>query len=167
MALIVENGSQVAGANTYAAMDAIRAYALARGVTLGLDSQVETFNSIAIDYLEGKRKDYLGSKVAVTQSLQFPRVDLIIDGFDFPSTSIPNELIRANCQLIVEQSLGINILPTQNNPAIKSESVGPIKTDYAVNPGSVFEPYLSAVDLLLAPLMKSGSGGFGLTFMRV
>ena len=166
MALIVEDGSQVAGANAYAAEAAILAYAVARGVTLD-PFKIPVYNAIAIDYLEGKRKEYAGYKVSQTQALQFPRTGLVIDGYDFPPNSIPIELIKANCQLIIEQSLGVALMPTQNEPLIKSEAVGPIKTEYVVSAGSIFEPWIASVEILLAPLLKAGSGGFGLVFKRV
>jgi len=167
MALIVEDGTQVAGANSYASLDTIKAYAVARGVTLGIDSIITTQVLKAMDYLEGKRKDYQGNKVAVTQSLQFPRINVVIDDFEFPSTSIPSMLIQAECQLVIEQSLGIDFMPTMNEPTIKSETIGPIKTEYAVNPGAIFEPFSYAVNALLEPLFKSGSNAFGVTFLRV
>ncbi len=169
MTLIVEDGSIVANANSYADLDYIKAYALARGATLSIDDAViEQQVAIAMDYIEGKRNEYQGIKVDSTQSLQFPRDYLIIDGFDFDSTSIPKELKNALSQLIIEQTNGIDILPTSDEPAIKKETVGPISTEYAVNIGSIIKPSIPAVDLLLAPLLKNVStSGFALTTIRV
>ena len=167
MALIVENGTGVAGANSYATTDAHRAYAAARGVVLGIDADIETKNALAIDYLEGKRNKFSGSKVNPLQALQYPRYGVSIDGYAMEQTYIPLELIKANSQLILEQQNGVNIMPTQNEPSIKSESIGPIKTEYAINPGSFFEPFIASVETLLEPLYKSGSTGFGLQTLRV
>lgn len=167
MTLIVEDGSLMAGANTYASLDTIKDFALNRGVTLGSDSQIEVWNASAIDYLEGRRCEYEGQKVAQIQSLQFPRTGLVIDGFDFPSTAIPKELVSANCQLIIEQSLGIVLRPTQDGAVVKSETIGLIKTDYAVSVGSHPMPVMPAVEDLLAPLLKRACTGSGFSFMRV
>lgn len=167
MALIVEDGSLVASANSYVSLVDIKAYAVNRGVTLGADSVIEAQSRKAIDYLEGKRSEYQGNKITYNQALQFPRYNLYIDDFEFPYDAIPNELKNAQCQLIIEQSLGVNILPTQSDPAVKSETIGPIKTEYAVNAGSLFEPHLLSVDLLLKPLFKTASSGFSLNVVRI
>lgn len=166
MALIVEDGTLVAGANSYASLALIKAFALARGVTLGPDDAIETMSTLAIDYLEGKRNEYQGNKIDASQELQFPRIGVIVDDFEIPYNSIPKAIVNAQCQLIIEQSLGINIMPTQTDAAIKSETIGPIKTDYAVNPGAIVEPHLTSVNMMLKPLFKK-SGGFGLSVVRV
>ena len=168
MALIVEDGTLVLSANSYRDLDDIKAYAEARGVDLGMDDDaIEVWSNKAIAFLESKRKEYQGTKVISTQSLQFPRVDLTIDDFDFPSTEIPSLIADAQCQLIVEQCLGVDIMPTQKEPAIKSEKIGPIQTDYAVNPGNFFTPFIASVETLLEPLFKSNTSEFGIRFLRV
>jgi len=166
MALIVEDGTQVAGANTYATAAAHIAYALLRGVVLD-PTKVEQYNANAIDWIENKRNELNGQKVTSTQALQFPRSNLNFDGFDFPSNSIPSLVVKLNSHLIMEQSLGTVLMPTQTEPAVKSETVGPIKTEYAVNAGSLFTPYISAIDEMIKPLLKTGSGAFGLKIVRV
>jgi len=167
MTLIVEDGTMPAGANSYASLVTLKAYASLRGIDLGtVDSTIEVWAIKAIDYLESKRNDFQGNKLTNTQSLQFPRFNVFVDGFDYTSL-IPGILVNAQCQLVMELKNGVDIMPTITDPAIKSEKIGPIQTDYAVNPGDYFMPELSAVDALLQPLFKNGNAGYTIKTMRV
>lgn len=165
MALIVEDGTIVDNANSYASLDTIKAYALNRGITLGTDSEIETQAFKAMDYIESKRNKFKGSKQTQNQPLQFPRIDVVIDDFELPINTIPNELTCVECQLIIEQKNGIDIMPTQDEAAVTSEKIGPMQTDYAVNPGNYLSPFMPIVDGLLAPLFKIVPNG--ITFIRV
>jgi len=167
MTLIVEDGSIVTDANSYVDLDTIKAYALERLVTLGTDPVIESFAIKAMEYIESKRDQFQGLKVSGTQSLQFPRYYLEIDGYEFPSDSIPNILQKAQCQLVIEQTNGVDIMPTNTEPAIKKEVVGPITTEFAVSTGSYFEPFISSVENLLKPLLKQASKGFSISTLRV
>lgn len=166
--LIVEDGSLVTDANSYADIETIKSFAELRGFDLGFDDPLIENRAIkAMDYIEAKRNEFKGTKVDISQELQFPRNNVQIDGFDVPSDSIPKELVKAQCQLVIEQTNGIEIMPTQSEAAIKKETVGPISTEYAVSEGSSFSPFISSVDALLQPLLKTGIGGFSLTTVRV
>ena len=168
MALIIEDGTIVSGANSYASLAVLRAYATARGITLSAtDATVEVMAIKAMDYLEAKRNQYQGEKVSNTQELQFPRYNLIIDGFDFPANDIPNELIKAQCQLVLEVNAGNILMPTLTEAPIKKEVIGPIETEYAVSAGNSFLPDFQAVESLLAPLYKDNQSGFSLTSIRI
>jgi len=166
MTLVVEDGSIVANANCYADLATIKAYATARGIALGTDTVIEQQVIKAIDYLEGLRNRFQGNKVVSTQCLQFPRQNVWIDGFEILETVIPNELVKAQCQLVCEQANSIDIMPTQSEPAVKKEVIGPIETEYAVATGTITTPVMTAVDALLEPLFKNNSG-FTLTTVRV
>ena len=168
MALIVEDGSVVTNADSYVSLAEIKAYATLHGVTLGADSAIEIQAHFAIDYLESKRLLYQGTKVSEDQELQFPRYFVQIDGFDISETSIPKCLKNAQCQLILEQAAGVNLMPTQTEPGIKKETIGPMSTEYAIANGAINEPILLAVDALLQPLFKNtASSGFSIRSVRV
>jgi len=167
MALIVEDGTLVANANSYASLATIKAYAALRGITLGTDPVIENQAILATDYIESKRNKFQGLKVLSTQALQFPRIYLVIDDNEFPENEIPKELINAECQLVIEQQKGIELMPTINEAPIKKEVIGPMSTEYAVSEGNIFEPALLAVDALLQPLFKNVSSGFSIKTIRV
>jgi hypothetical protein len=121
-----------------------------------------------MDYIESKRNRFQGLKVSELQCLQFPRNYLVIDGYSIASNVIPKELKNALAQLVIEQFNGVNILPTITEAPIKKETVGPLSTEYAVNPGDLSSLSITAVDNLLEPLFKNvSSGGFSLTTMRI
>lgn len=168
MSLIIEDGTIVINAVAYADLTYIKAYATARGITLGGDTVIEQQVLIAMDYIESKRNRFQGLKVSEFQSLQFPRNYLVIDGYAVASNVIPKELKNALAQLVIEQFNGVNILPTVTEAPVKKEVVGPITTEYAVNPGDLSNLSIPAVDNLLEPLFKNvSSGGFALTTLRI
>lgn len=164
MALVVETGAGVAGANSYRTLADIRAYALARGVTLSpVDATLEPLALMAMDYLEGLRARYQGSKTAATNALQWPRVNVKIDCVDFPSDAIPVELANAQSRLCMEQHAGVVLSATRTGAFIVEDTVGPLTTKYSDKhgggPGTV--PTMPAVEDLLAPLFAAcGQGSF-------
>lgn len=170
MALTVEDGTGVAGANSYASLATLRAYASARGVTLpASDPALEAFALLGMDYLEGLRGRFQGAKTDPTQPLQWPRYPVVIDGADFPSDAIPVELVNALCRLCMEQHAGADLSPTKTGAFVTEETVGPITTKYSekLGGGAGSPPDMPAVDVLLAPLLTVGKVGFGFTTVRV
>jgi hypothetical protein len=166
MTLVIENGTNVANANSYTTLAEIRAYALARGVTLpAVDATLEIAAIKAMDYLESIRAQYQGLKTYSTQALQWPRTGVWIDNVEFPSTSIPKLLKDAQCQLCIELNNGIDIMPTSTGYGIKREKVDLIETEYDVNIGTSIS-YMRAVVALLDPLLKVFKG-FSLSALRV
>jgi len=156
VARIVEDGSIVAGANSYVSVASARAYATERGLSLSVDdSVVEAQLVIAMDYLESLRDKYQGSKTDITtpQALQWPRQDVTLDGEDFDENSIPVELTNAQCRLAVEQESGIELMPTQDGKFIIKDKTGPLETTYSdkIVPSSI--PSITSVEVLLKPLL--------------
>lgn len=157
MALVVEDGTGVANANTYVDATDARAYALARGVVLSaVDAAVEVQLTLAMDYLEDL--DYIGAQVSNTQALSWPRKNILIDpDTPFPSNEIPSNLIAAECQLVVEQASGINLQPSYNLTggagAILEERVDVLDTKYSEKIGTTAEPVMPKVIALLRHLV--------------
>lgn len=160
MALIIEDGSGVTGANSYIDAAGARAYATARGVTLDpSDAVVEAQLINAMDYLEGL--NYKGSPVSVTQALEWPRKNTVY-AFDpttpFPSNQIPVSLVDAQCQLVIEQANGIDIEPTVAGNggvagAIIEDKVDVLTTRYSDKIGTTSEPIMPKVNALLRGLV--------------
>lgn len=163
MALIVETGAIVADANSFNTLVELRAYALARGVTLSAtDSEVEADSFKAMDYIAAQEGRMAGDRVSIDQELCYPREGVTINGFCVPSDAIPKTLKSAHAQLVIDAHNGVDLLPTGSGAVVKREKVGPLETEYAVS-GSMTgrSPELTAADALLAPLY--GSGGFLIT----
>lgn len=159
MALVIENGSLVTGATSYVTVDAARAFAVARAATLPTpDGEVEALLIRAMDMLESFRDRFKGSKVdPATQALQWPRMDVVIDGWEVPVTHIPQELKNAQCQLAIEANL-TDLMPTGDGRDVIREKIDVLETEYAPGSGGVAQPYFPKVQALLAPLLKSGGG---------
>ena len=169
MTLIVENGSIVANANSYVDLTDARAYATQRGETLPTDdSELEALLIKAMDYLEGLRAKYQGSKTDPdNQELQWPRMNVYIDCELFPSDEIPKELVSAQCQLAIDQNNGVVIQPSGDTRFAIFEKVGPLETEYSEKIGSTSSPTLTAADALLEPLFSACGQSSTLNTVRV
>jgi hypothetical protein len=158
MALTVEDGSGVTGANSYVTVDYIKAFCLARGLVLPTpDSAIEVFAVQAFDYVESYRTRYQGSKTDSAQRTQFPRTGVVIDGYYLPSGEIPAELKDAQCQATFEAS-ETDLMPNSTS-GIKKEKVDVLEVEYQDAPGGVAaSPSFPKVDNLLSSLFNSGGG---------
>src|SRR4051812_10415709 len=127
MTIVVENGSQVSGSNSYVSASDFIAYSAARGYTID-PLEAEQWIILSMDYLETLK--FIGSKCTSTQSLSWPRYNVIIDGFYIPSATLPAELIKAQNEVALQISEGND--PLQNRePTLRSEQVGSIRVEYA------------------------------------
>lgn len=154
MALIVEDGTGVDGANTYASLVDVLTYASARGVTLVEDDAVlEPLVHKAMDYIEGKGLGLL--------SISWPVDNDLLCG-DIPTADALVRLSQAVSQVCMQQSAGVDIAPTQEGAFILEETVGPITTKYSdkFGSGAGSTPDMIVADNLLAPLLTAcGLGG--------
>lgn len=155
MTITVEDGSNVAGANSYVTVSDARTYATARGVTLSAtDSVVETLIFKAMDYLESLRSDYKGTKSNQTQALQWPRTNVSIDGYDIDSDVIPTELKNAEMQLIMDISSGLDPMLSSDGAAfVIKDKIGPLETTYSEGVATSGLPILRRAEALLMPLL--------------
>lgn len=160
MPLVVETGEIVAGANTYATIDQIREYSTTRGLVLPVDDvAIERLAIKAMDYLEAQSEKYQGERVSAIQPLSWPRTGVVLHGHDFPSNSIPVELINAQSHLATVINTGVDLFPTRHTYAKKSVRVGPIATEYDLSSlGIAGAPVVAAVEALLSPLFIRISG---------
>lgn len=116
MAFVVEDGTGIAGANSYVAIAYADSYFSSRGVTTwtGTDSAKETYLIKAFDWLE--QQSYLGLRLFPdTQTSSFPRQYIYIDNVH--QSPIPEKLKYAQCELALlakSGSLYPTIDPTNN-----------------------------------------------------
>ncbi len=174
MALIIEDGTVVANANSYVTLEEYRAFALARGVVVpAVDADAEVQLIEAMDYLEAQRSKYQGHKTdPAAQLLQFPRTGVVIDcNAELGANDIPVELKQAQMRLAMEVNAGNILMPTSDGRVVKREKVDVIEREFMTggdngNSGLPM-PSFPAVDALLAPLFAACGGGFGLRTVRV
>lgn len=159
MALIVEDGTGVAGANSYNTDAEYVAYALATGQAIGADEtarDIEQINGTA--YVETLRDKYQGTKTLNANSLQFPRNGVYVDDYLVANDVIHPDFKKAQLEAAIFESTN----SIQNN-----SSVNNIKSQELANTGKIeyFEggtytiSNTGTLDALLKPFLK---GGFGL-----
>lgn len=167
--LIVEDGSIVPDANTYADLATVRAYCDARGLIIpDGDDELSQMIFIAMDYIEAMETRFKGHRVSPLQNLAWPRsgVVIICGQPPLPDNTIPKNLINALCQLTADAAANDGELNTNVTEfAVRQETVGPLTTIYATggsNSGSTtqpFQPIFTKFNNFMKPLLIPQSGG--------
>jgi len=130
MTIIVEDGSIVSGANSYVSEAELTAYASARAITLSSDYTSEQLLILAMDYIESL--SYKGLKYTSTQVLQWPRLDVWIDGYYLNASTIPSQLKNGLMQTAIAISNGNNPLADQARKTVR-EKVGDLEVEYSAS----------------------------------
>ena len=156
MALTVETGAGVENADSYVDLTEFRAFATNRGLTLPVaDNDCEILLRKALDYVETHSNQFKGTKLYGQGYLQWPRSEVLVDGFEIGLDEIPFQLKNAQMQAAFEVQT-VDPMATISTPAIRSEQVDVIKTEYAIPLGSERNPpvVMPKVDAFLAPLLR-------------
>lgn len=173
MALTIENGTGVAGANSYISVTDARTYAAARGLTLpATEGAVEVLLTKALDYIEALRGEFQGIKTASTQALQWPREGAYLDGYELDVDEIPDVLPDAQAQLACDAygaGTAVDLMPAGTGREVIMERVeGAVQVQYAPSGTTAPQPYLTKARALLEPLLRGhGMGGIRLEAVRV
>lgn len=166
MALTVETGAGVQGADTYAARATVLAYWVARPH----DALAATVAAADVDELDGAIREatafidgaygpyFRGVRRGYVQGLLWPRSGACDDA-GYPLPGLPPELISAVCEL-APRALGARLADDVDLTAqIKREKTGPLETEY-------FQPAMNAplvtygvVGSLLAPILNGAQPG--------
>ena len=164
--LIVEDGTKVSNANTYVDLAYLETYASNRGLTLPtLQADKEIFLLRAMDYLESRRNDFQGVKTHDDQFLQWPRTNVSIDCKAVGIDLIPEELKKAQCQLVVEQQNRTRLYPAPRTSSVEGlvthKQVGPLTKKFAFDGKATADPakavIIASVETFLYPLTIKGS----------
>lgn len=166
MALIIETGAVVTGANSYISVTDAKAYAAARGLTLpSTDAAVEILLIKAMDYIESFRAEFKGTKTAKENPCQWPRSGVTIDGFDIDEDEIPDLLPKAQAQIAVH-AYTQDLMPIgDGREVIKERIEGAIEIEYAQTGDTAPQPWFPVVQALLDPLLDDA--GMTLEVVRV
>lgn len=163
MALIVENGSIVANANSYITIAEYNAWANARfgsrDTAPGCDEDAESLILRAMDYFEAQ--NFIGEKYTKNQDLQWPRSWVNIDGYAVDSNEIPKQVKISIYELAYAEELGDSELETVARK-VKRKKAGSVEIEYADNSTS------TKINIAIPNAMKKIlSGGGGLVVNRV
>lgn len=149
MAIVVEDGSTVTGANSYVSEAELTAYASARGVTLTTDTEQLLIR--AMDYIEAL--SFQGYKWTGTQPLQWPRSNVWVDGILVGADEIPDELKNGLMQTAMAIDDGNDPLQDLERQT-KREQVGPLSVEYM--DGSAPNTIVRKISNALRKLLTTG-----------
>lgn len=159
MAIVVEDGTGLADAETYVSVADCKAYLDARGKTewglLDLAVQEASLRNAA-DYLDAVYGPRLqGYRLKVTQALLWPRTDVKFDNVWWDPAPLPMPLTRACCETAALAASGVDLFePLDRGGQVteKLEIVGPIteRTKWASSaPSGIVYPAIKRyMDLL-------------------
>ena len=162
MALVVEDGSIVAGAESFVTVAAASTYHSNRGNTawaaLASDAVREQCLRKATDYMEQMyRSRWKGFRVSSLQVLSWPRADVeLVDGpyrNTVANNIVPDEVKNA-CSELALKAATAELAPDLTQ-AVLSETVGPISTSY--DKGSPEFTRYRAIDAMLALYLTGSS----------
>lgn len=168
MALVIEDGTIIAGANSFVTRAEIIDYAALRGVVIEDDEASDVFAIQAMDYLWSLC--FKGDMVDPAQTTPFPRSGLIdgddVDGYVY---TIPAGIKNAQLQLALDAKSGIILTASANTPGeVKRTKVGPIEREFFQSVSATFDnaPPLTLATSWLAAFVCDG-GAFSLKTYRV
>ena len=159
LALIVEDGTLVFGANSYATVFQVRTYNLLRGITLSDDDDAVVSLAIqAMDYLATLDGQLAGMKTGgYDQSLSWPRTGVQVGRTAIYPNYVPSAIIAIQCYL-AGVAATVDLSGVEDTRAIIGEKIGPIETDYSPTQGATSGPIMPFVDAAIRPFLRSGYG---------
>ena len=154
--MIVEDGSIVAGADTYVNVTEARAILTPLGKNISLtEATAETQLRNALAFIESYKARYIGNKKTREQALQWPRYNAVIDGFLVPSDSIPTELKKAQAMAAYEIANDEELQANDSGKKVASETLGSMSISYFENGATestkVFTKVISELSAVLQP----------------
>jgi hypothetical protein len=171
MSLIVEDGTGIQGAESYATVAYVTAYWAARTndsnatiwAALNDDGKKEGSLRAATSYLDATwGVMYKGKRRGWVQGLLWPRSGALDnDGYELPA--LPDELKRAVAELAVRASAGPLAPDVAHGDAVKSESkkVGPLEVSTTYVDGASTKVRYGIVEGLIASLLTISPGSAG------
>lgn len=158
MNLIIEDGTGVTGANSFASADDMFLYATDRNIEISSDPAIlEGLLIKAMDYIESISTRFNGVPRVVGQPLPFPRS--VMDSYGaVVSTGIPAQVKKAQIILAIAATT-TDLLPVQAAGAVMDvtrKTVGPITVEYEKTTHTV-TPRVPLADALLRPYIYGGS----------
>ncbi len=160
MVLAVEDGTGIPSAESYVDVSALQAFAMARGYVLPADvPTLEASLRLATEFIETYWNQFKGDRKAspVDQGLQWPRINVVIDGFDVLDTTMPVPLLNATAHAAFEITTGIDPLPSSSGRLVKFTKIGPIEKEFFGGDSVAPQARLRKVEAFLEPVLtRSG-----------
>lgn len=157
MNLVIEDGSGVAGANSYASADDLFLYAAERNITVPTsEGDIEALLLKAMDFLETLTPNLIGYVIDTDQSLPFPRQVMSYSMLE--SIGVPKEVKKAQIVLAIAAN-SMELIPVSTGTEMNAirKTVGPITVEYE----APYERTMAKVpqaSALLRPFLAAGFG---------
>lgn len=159
--IVVEDGTIVAGANSYISVVDLTTYATDRGLTIAATNPEDLLIE-AMDYIESL--SYVGARYTEDQALVWPRSGAVKhEVYTYDVTEIPQLLIDGLCEAALAIDAGNSPLADVDR-AVKKEKVGPLDVEFMDNAAS--KTIVKKIKTKLRPLL-SGLGGFQFPVYKV
>ena len=131
MPLIIEDGTLITNADSFVTRADYILYAAAVGVTISDTDTADVQLRQAVSFICSHELNIKGSKVSRDQSLCFPRVDVILEGFEWGNTEIPRQVILCQMAYALEINADADIYNPAINQVAKIEEVsGAVMVEY-------------------------------------
>lgn len=166
--LIVEDGSIVAGADSYVSLSDARALAAKYGWELPADdTEAEQALRNGAGYVGLQESAMCGSRVSPLQELAYPRKNVTLYGFDVAQDSIPSQVIRAQVAAAVEYGAGTEVRAASDGRAVSVERVeGAVTVEYFNNGNNGSSVVITSAMDALAPLLCGLNNGSSFNVYR-
>ena len=153
MALIIEDGTVVANANSFITDLELTTYADNRGVTYPAAAPDREFLIfLAMDYILAQEKRLQGVRIDIDQELPFPRRNVCVNDFLVPSDTIHKNVKNAQIELAL-QVQGSELLINATTSNLASFSVDGVYSESYHKGGSWEKVRTGKADAYLLPLM--------------
>lgn len=154
--LIIEDGSIVANANSFATDDEFKTYANLRCMPVpATQPEREALLALAMDYLFSVELKMQGCRISIDQELPYPRKGACANGFKIPSDSIPKAIKNAQMELAL-QANGSDILVSEQVQNLASFNVDGVYSETYFNGGGWTQVRTDRADAYLNPLYING-----------
>jgi hypothetical protein len=165
MAFVVETGAGLSNANSYASVSAADSYVADRGIAgwTALSTTIKQQSLVnATDYLEATyRSAWKGNRVSETQSLSWPRYNVVVDGFNFASNVVPLQVINACIEMAIRASAGETLLADQGQ-RVRREKIDVIEVEYQ-DYSDPTQRYPLVNRMVMPYLISASESGFSVT----
>lgn len=156
MSLIVEDGTGMETAESYASVAQADARLAALGMTnwatLTTTEKEQALRRATVYMVQVYGGRWKGTRLYRIQALDWPRYGVEVEGYAISSAEVPVEVVNACIDTAFKAAAGD--LNPDIGRAVKREKVGPLETEYA-DYGSQVVQY-RAIDQLLAGLLRGG-----------
>ena len=166
MALVVEDGSGLSTAESYASVAFATTFlkSVGKGDAWDAIDDKEVALRLATMYmLQQYRALWQGTRTRSAQALDWPRYDVCVDGFDVLANIVPDDIKKACALLALKTAAGD--LTADVSRATSSEKVGDIEVKYFE--GQSTQTRYQQVEDMLAPYFESdGTGSYSIGVVR-